>query len=156
MLLLSSVPMAIIIYMKKTFAFWYLALWGLRTPTLCYLHGLIWVPHLFKSTQEREGKVFLSMDLSLTRAFLLQWIRAALEGAAARGDGAIIPSSLLGSLSPFCPLTLSLLSRVLVAFLRCEGTVASCPSQPPYRPPWSEPRMLFKGFKRGMFSLRGG
>jgi hypothetical protein len=80
---LNTVPKAII--MKKNFAFWFLALCGLRTPSLCYLHGLIREPLLFKSTQEREGerkgKALLFADLSLVHAFLCPLIEAAVEGA---------------------------------------------------------------------------
>lgn len=91
---------------------------GLSNPfSLLFFTGSAgYLPSLRAYKRERR-KVFPSANLLLAHAFLHSWIGTAPEEAAARGDGVPVPSFLMGSLSPFCQLTLSLLYRVLVASL---------------------------------------
>jgi hypothetical protein len=148
--------------MKKTFAFWFLAV-GLSNPfsLLLYTSSTGYLPSLraYASEREREiekeEKAFPSVDLLLARAFLCSWIGTAPEEAVAQGDGAPIPSFLMGSFSPLCQLTLSLLSRVLVTTLEVQRHHGFMPRSVTLPTPWREPRMLFKGFKRSTFDLRG-
>jgi hypothetical protein len=68
--------------------------------------------------------VFPSVDLLLARASLRSWIGTAPEEAATRGEGAFVPSFLMGSLSPFWQLTLSILSKMLFASLEARRQCA--------------------------------
>jgi hypothetical protein len=119
--------------MKKILSFWFLALWGFRIPSLLfYTSSVGYLPSLRayargrdrETEREGEGKVFPSVDLLLARAFLRSWIGTAPKEATTRGEGAFVPSFLMGSLSPFWQLTLSILSKMLFASLEARRRCA--------------------------------